>query len=75
MATHTHITPQTTVTIPEDLLEKLLERSESLFAVHEEIEDLYLSKNPDLIRKLREARDDHHKGHTISFDTLKQRYV
>lgn len=75
MAIHTYTISQKTVTIPGALLEKLLERSESLLEVHEELEDLYISKNAELIGKLREARDDHHNGRTISFDTLKARYV
>lgn len=75
MTTHTHAQSQTTVTVPEDLLEKLMERSESLLAAHEELEDFYFSKNPEVIKKLREARDAHSQGHLVPFAELKRRYV
>ena len=66
---------QSNVTIPSDLLEQLLDRSESLVGIFEQLEDFYMSRNPGLIKKLREARDQHLKGDIAPFADLKNRYV
>ena len=66
---------QSTITLPANMIEQLLERSESFFGAFDELEDFYMSRNPELIKKLRYARDQHLKGDLLPFSDLKKRYV
>ena len=67
--------PNSTVTVPVELLERLLEHSESLLEASDELEDFFIAHNPDMLAKLRQARQEHLAGNLISFEDLKARYV
>lgn len=66
---------QTSVTLPRNLLEELLVRSESLFDIHDKLEDFFMSRDKALITKLRKARKQHINGELIDFADLKKKYV
>lgn len=64
-----------TISIPKKLFDKLLQHSASLADAHEQLEDFYIAKNQNVIKKLRKARREHLEGKVIPFSKLKKKYV
>lgn len=56
-----------TVTLPRQVVEKVLNASEAFVALQEELEDYLLAHQPGLVKKLRRARREHLAGKTRPF--------
>lgn len=48
-----------TITLPTRVIEQVLQTSEELILLHDELEDYLIATHPSLIKKLRQARREH----------------
>lgn len=62
-----------TLQIPSRLVQKWVEVSAELGELQDELEDFLISRNPQLIRKLRKARREHLAGKVRPYDDLARR--
>lgn len=56
-----------TVTLPRRMVQQVLQASETLTMLREELEDYLLAHQPGLVKKLRQARREHLAGKTRPF--------
>ena len=56
-----------TVNLPRRVVEKVLSASAAFEALHEELEDYLIAKQPTLLKKLRRSRREHLAGKTRPF--------
>jgi hypothetical protein len=56
-----------TVTLPRQMVVKVLQASEAVLALQDELEDYLIGRQPALVKKLRQARREHLAGKTRPF--------
>ena len=56
-----------TVTLPRRMVQQVLQASETLAVLQEELEDYLIAHQPSLLKKLRQARREHLAGKTRPF--------
>lgn len=56
-----------TITLPTRVIEQVLQTSEDLILLHDELEDYLITHQPSLLKKLRKARREHLAGRTRPF--------
>ncbi len=48
-----------TITLPRQVVQRVLDASEAFALLHDELEDYFISRNARMVKKLRRARREH----------------
>ncbi len=63
---------QKTIEVPASLLGKISKATKAFEELEDEMEDFFLSKDPEFLEKMRRARKDHLAGKTRPLKNLKK---